>query len=62
VADRGNDRIQKFNSKGGLLNVFGTSGNGNAEFNKPSGLFVDSSGNVIIADTNNNRIEVFERN
>ncbi len=41
--------------------VIGKLGTGQGEFNAPSDAFVDSQGNVWVADTNNNRIEKFDR-
>jgi len=37
----------------------GSLGNSNSEFNDPEGIEVDSSGNIYIADTQNDRIQVF---
>ncbi len=59
VADRGNNRIQKFNSKGEYLSKFGTLGSGNGQLNAPEGIAIDSAGNVWVADTGNNRIQKF---
>jgi DNA-binding beta-propeller fold protein YncE len=42
-----------------FLTKWGTAGSGNGQFNHPWGLAVDSSGKVFVADTNNNRIQVF---
>ena len=53
----GGNFIRKWGKNGGD----GTSGSGNGEFNGPSGLDVDSSGNVFVADTNNNRIQEFSQ-
>jgi len=38
---------------------FGTQGSGNGQFNNPEGVAVDSSDNIVVADTGNNRIQVF---
>ena len=38
--------------------VFGGHGRANGEMNDPSGLFIDSGGNVISADSKNDRIQV----
>jgi DNA-binding beta-propeller fold protein YncE len=58
VADYGN-RIQKFTSDGVYLTQWGTQGTGDGQFNNPAGVAVDASGNVYVADTDNNRIQVF---
>jgi streptogramin lyase/signal transduction histidine kinase len=39
---------------------FGAIGSGNGQFDQPSGIGADSSGNVYIADTANNRIQKFD--
>ncbi|CAF0982943.1 unnamed protein product [Adineta ricciae] len=39
--------------------VFGGQGRGNGQLIDPSGLFVDSGGNIISADSKNDRIQVF---
>jgi RHS repeat-associated protein len=38
---------------------FATKGSGNGQLNNPSGIAADSSGNVWVADTANNRVEKF---
>ena len=59
VADTEDGRIQKFDSDGTLITKWGSYGTGDGQFNGPSGIAVDSSGNVYVADTNNYRIQVF---
>ncbi len=64
--DIGNSRIRKVDGITGIINTvagngkFGFSGDGGqateAQLNRPSCLSVDSSGNIFIADINNNRI------
>jgi uncharacterized protein YjiK len=64
IADSGNNTIRKFSSTGILTTLAGTPGvtgsaNGtgaNASFNKPSGITVDTSGNVFVADSLNHTI------
>src|SRR5690242_5721242 len=55
----GASRVQKFNSKGEYLSQFGKSGSGNGEFKSPEAIAVDSEGNILVADTNNNRYQEF---
>ncbi|HKQ21704.1 MAG TPA: hypothetical protein VJS91_06670 [Nitrososphaeraceae archaeon] len=38
---------------------WGTQGSGNSQFNAPSGIAIDSSGRLYVADTGNNRIQQF---
>ena len=40
-------------------NVIGSAGNGEGQFTEPRGAAVDAKGNIYIADTGNNRIEIF---
>ena len=65
IADQQNNRIRKVNSSGVITTiagngVMGYSGDGGqatlAELNYPSGIAVDASGNVFIADYSNHRI------
>jgi trimeric autotransporter adhesin len=65
IADTHNNRIRKVSPGGTITTVagsanFGFSGDGglatSAELNGPTGVAVDSSGNLFIADTANNRI------
>jgi DNA-binding beta-propeller fold protein YncE len=54
-----NHRIQKFRSDGSFIRAWGSFGTGNGQFNCPSGIAIDSSANVYVADRNNNRIQKF---
>jgi len=62
VTDRGNDRIEKFDSKGNYLMQWGSYGTNNGQFNGPEGIAVDSSNNVYVADSGNDRIQEFDSN
>ena len=59
-ADWRNDRIQKFDADGKPLKVFGTPGNGNGELHRPSGITLDDSGNLHIADWGNHRVQILD--
>jgi len=39
--------------------TFGSLGNGNGQFNSPRGV-TDSNGNILVTDTNNHRIQIFD--
>ena len=63
VADQGNRRIRKITAAGVVTTVAGTglfdfaNGTGTlAHFKNPSGVAIDSQGNIYIADQNNHRI------
>ena len=65
VADRENNRIQKFTSSGRLLAVWGRNGGDGSlglapgEFNGPYGVAVDGRGLVYVLDSRNNRVQKF---
>ena len=59
VADKGNSRMQKFDSSGTFLTKWGSLGSGDGQFSDPSGVAIDGSGNVYVADKGNSRIQKF---
>ena len=60
VSDFGNSRIQIFDLDGNFLGKFGKKGSEIGSFYGPSGIYVDMSGKVYIADTLNNRIQIVD--
>ncbi len=42
--------------------AFGSGGSGNGQFLNPFGIAVGSGGNIYVADTFNNRVQVFNPN
>jgi DNA-binding beta-propeller fold protein YncE len=50
-----------FTNTGTFLTVWGSPGSGDGQFGNggPSGVAVDASGHVFVADGNNNRIQKF---
>jgi len=63
VADRFNNRIQKFKADGTYVSQWGKWGHGNGEFVFPTGLAIDTSGSVdyvYVADQFNHRIQKFK--
>jgi M6 family metalloprotease-like protein len=65
VVEYGNNRVQKFTSTGTFITKWGrnggdgSSGTATGQFYHPEGIAVDSSGNIYVADTGNNRIQKF---
>jgi DNA-binding beta-propeller fold protein YncE len=59
VVDRGNDRIEKFDSNGKFITAWGSLGAGNGQFNKISDVTVGLAGKVYVSDYGNNNIQVF---
>ena len=61
VTEIGNDRIQVFDKDGKFLTMWGEKGAGKGEFGNLHGIIVDkATGWIYIADTANNRIQVFK--
>src|SRR5215468_7660690 len=61
VTEIGNDRIQVFDKDGKFLTMWGEKGTGKGEFGNLHGIIVDkATGWIYIADTANNRIQVFK--
>jgi hypothetical protein len=56
VLDSGNSRVEQFNLSGSFISTFGSAGTGNGMFTNPKGIAVDSSGNIWVVDTSNNRV------
>ena len=59
VSDTGNHCIKAFDQSGTFLYKFGKEGNQDGQFNKPFGLLLDSSNNLLICDLVNNRVQQF---
>jgi hypothetical protein len=57
VTDELRNIISVFNPQGDLVKTIGGPGNGEIQFNRPSGITIDSDNNVYIADTLNHRIQ-----
>ena len=60
VADGyGNARIHRFSADGTLIHSWGNPGSGPGEFWVPHGIGIAPDGRVLVADRDNNRIQVF---
>ena len=61
VTEIGNNRIQVFDKDGNFITAWGREGSGNGEFGNLHGIYCDqATGWIYIADTANNRIQVFK--
>lgn len=50
--------VKVYDVSGEFLFSFGENGDGDGQFNAPTGIAVDSDGTVLVADWGNNRIQV----
>ena len=57
--DTFNHRIQEFTSSGNYITQWGSEGSGPGQFYYPAGVAVDATGHIYVADTDNDRIQVF---
>ncbi|XP_019859672.1 PREDICTED: E3 ubiquitin-protein ligase TRIM71-like [Amphimedon queenslandica] len=61
VSDNYLHRVQYFSATTGqYIGQFGSKGNGNGQFYHPRGMSTDGKGNILIADFNNKRVQVFK--
>jgi len=62
VVDNRNHRIQYFTPRGRFLGKWGSLGEGNGQFNRPTGVALKNTGaRVYIADYYNSRVQHFKR-
>jgi DNA-binding beta-propeller fold protein YncE len=64
VTDAGNNRVVKFEYSGSNLDYVkaaGSRGSGSSSFNSPAGIAADTCGNLWVADRNNNRIQILDK-
>ena len=54
-----NDLVKRFSTKGDLLQVIGSPGNGIGELDRPSSVAVDQHGDIYVVDRGNNRVLIF---
>ena len=60
VCDYGNGRIQVFELSGKFVGKFGTKGSNLGELQSPRSVAVLSIGRIVVSDSVNHRIQVFE--
>jgi len=62
VADGyGNSCVHRFSSDGAWLSSWGRPGSGPGEFTTPHGVWALADGRVLVADRENDRVQVFDR-
>ena len=61
IADLGNHCILKLTTRGEFVVKFGGKGSGQGQFIRPLAVVVNSKDNVIVADRDNNRVQVFNQ-
>lgn len=54
----GNCRVHRFSSDGHLIQSWGDPGSGPGEFHLPHGIWIDPDGRVLVADRENERIQI----
>ena len=59
VSDRDNNHIKVFDQTGTCLYKFGKKGIEDGQFNRPRGMLLDSSNNLLVCDYYNNRVQQF---
>ena len=57
----GNARVHKFSAEGKHLLSWGEPGTGPSQFNLPHGVWIDRRGRVLVADRENDRVQVFDQ-
>ena len=60
VSDSGGNCIKVFSEQGDFLYQFGRKGTGDGELDVPLGLAVDKSGRLVVCDSDNHRIQLFQ--
>jgi len=61
VTDSDADRVQVFSETGSFQAKFGSTGTGDGQFSFPTGVAVDASGNVFVAEQDNSRVQKFQQ-
>ena len=59
VADCGNSCLKVYNSSGKFLRKIGERGNADGQFLKPSGVYVDQHGNILVCDGDSGHVQQF---
>jgi hypothetical protein len=59
MVENDNHRVSLFTHKGKFLTSFGSWGDGPGQFKKAFTITVDRNGLIYVADTENNRLQIF---
>ena len=59
VSEENNHCIKTFDQSGTFLYKFGKKGNQDGQFSSAHGMLVDSNNNILVCNTNNNRVQQF---
>ncbi len=62
VADTSDNRIVVYDNEGSMLRTFGSVGSRQGELLFPREMAVDDAGRVVVMDTGNNRVQIFQPN
>ena len=57
----GNSAVHRFSASGEHMTTWGRPGSGPGEFTTPHAIWVDRGDRVLVADRENNRVQVFDR-
>jgi len=60
VCDKGNHRVQKFDSLGNFLMMFGEEGTGPGQFRFPADVALNDSGFIYVCDRDNHTVQRFD--
>jgi tripartite motif-containing protein 71 len=61
VCDGENYRIQLFNAmNGAFVKSYGSYGSDDGQFKYPSGICISPFGKIIVSESDNNRVQIFE--
>lgn len=58
---KSNSRIVKFDRNGTFIKTWGRLGSGPGEMDLPHAIAIDSRGRIVLADRNNNRLQIFDQ-
>lgn len=57
----GNSAVHRFSADHRLVSTWGSPGEGPGQFSTPHAIWIDRSNRVLVADRENNRVQIFDR-